>query len=65
MIEEKSTDGYETIQVDITDEEFLTIAKLAHERDITINKMIEHILWEEIKRRKDEQIQGQGSTDQS
>lgn len=65
MIEEKSTDGYETIQVDITDEEFLTIAKLAHERDITINKMIEHILWEEIKRHKDEQIQGQGSTDQS
>ena len=43
---------YETVPVELSDEEFLTIAKMAHERDITFNKMVEHILSEEIKRLK-------------
>ena len=47
-------DNRENIEIDITDEEFLHIAKLAHARDITINKMIEHILQTEIDRRKAE-----------
>jgi hypothetical protein len=45
MTEEK----YETVPVDLSDEEFLTIAKMAHERDITFNKMVEAILWSYIK----------------
>lgn len=40
---------YEEIPVDLTDEEFLAIAKMAHERDITFNKMVENILWAYIK----------------
>lgn len=43
----------ETIQVDLTDEEFLHIAKCAHELDITINQMVNKILeeyLEELKR---------------
>ena len=43
----------ETIQVDLTDEEFLHIAKLAHDQDITFNQMVIKILeqhLEEIKR---------------
>jgi hypothetical protein len=40
---------YEEIPVDLTDDEFLAIAKMAHERDITFNKMVENILWAYIK----------------
>lgn len=45
----------ETIQVDLTDEEFLHIAKLAHELDITFNQMVAKILQEEIDRLQKEQ----------
>jgi hypothetical protein len=44
---------YETIEVDLTDEEFLCIAKLAHDLDITFNKMVEKILWDEINKQGD------------
>ena len=39
-----------TVPVDISDEDFAHIAKLAHDRDITFNQMVEHILREEIAR---------------
>jgi hypothetical protein len=45
--------NYETIQVELTDEEFLCIAKLAHDLDITFNKMVESILWDEINKQGD------------
>jgi hypothetical protein len=38
----------ETIQVDLTDEEFLHIAKWAHEQDITFNQMVAKILEQHI-----------------
>ena len=38
----------ETVQVDLTDEEFLHIAKLAHEQDITFNQMVAKILEQYI-----------------
>lgn len=38
----------ETIQVDLTDEEFLHIAKRAHELDITFNQMVIKILEQHI-----------------
>jgi hypothetical protein len=38
------------IEVDISDEDFLYIAKQAHERDITFNDMINIILSEQISR---------------
>lgn len=44
---------YETIQVELTDEEFLHIAKLAHNLNITFNKMVENILWDEINKQGD------------
>jgi len=43
----------ETVEVDLTDEEFLHIARLAHELDITFNQMVAKILEEymgELKR---------------
>lgn len=42
------TKEYETIPVELSDEEFLSIARMAHERDITFNKMVETILWQYI-----------------
>lgn len=47
-------DNRSTIEIDLTDEEFMHIARLAHERDITFNQMVEHILQQEIDRRKAE-----------
>lgn len=45
-------DGRSEIEIDLTDDEFLQLARMAHERDITFNKMVELILSEEINRIK-------------
>ena len=50
-----TTDNRETIEVDLSDDEFLKVAKLAHERDITFNQMVEIILQAEMDRRKGEE----------
>ena len=42
----------ETVEVDLTDEEFLHIARLAHELDITFNQMVAKILEEHIEELK-------------
>jgi hypothetical protein len=52
--DDKPMDNRATIEVDLTDDEFMQIARLAHERDITFNQMVEHILQQEIDRRKAE-----------
>ncbi len=41
--------------VDLTDQEFLMISKMAHERDITLNQMVEHIISEVIMVEKEKQ----------
>lgn len=46
---------YETVPVDLSDEEFLTIARMAHDRDITFNQMVEIILWQYIGKEKERQ----------
>jgi hypothetical protein len=38
--------------IELSDDEFLAIAKMAHERDITFNKMVETILWNYINEAK-------------
>ncbi len=42
----------ETVEVDLTDEEFLHIARLAHELDITFNQMVSKILEQHIEELK-------------
>lgn len=42
----------ETVEVNLTDEEFLHIAKLAHELDITFNQMVAKIIEEHIEELK-------------
>jgi hypothetical protein len=44
----KTTDNRENLEIELTDIEFMQIAKMAHERDITFNKMVEIILWSYI-----------------
>lgn len=40
----------EEIEIDLPDEDFMTIALMAHERDITFNKMCEIILKDYLVR---------------
>jgi purine-nucleoside phosphorylase len=44
------SDNRESIEVELSDHEFMQIAKLAHERDITFNRMVEIILQEQIEK---------------
>lgn len=53
--EDAKIDNRATVEVDLSDEEFMHIARLAHERDITFNQMVEIILQAEIDRRKGEE----------
>ena len=39
-------DTRETISIDISDEDFLALARAAHEADLTLNKFIEKALLE-------------------
>jgi len=48
-----SEQSMENIEVDLTDEEFLHIAKCAHELDITFNQMVNKILLEQLNRLAD------------
>lgn len=42
-------DNRKDIEIELTDDEFLQIAKMAHDKDITFNKMVEIMLYEFIK----------------
>ena len=64
MNSQEKTDKYETIPVDLSDEEFLSIAKMAHERDITFNQMVEIILWKYIGAEKERQARIPTLTDE-
>ena len=48
----KQNDNREMIELDITDEEFLHIAKAAHMLDITFNEFIEQAVREVIEAEK-------------
>lgn len=54
IMNDKEYDSRVSVPVDISDSEFTQIAKLAHERDITFNKMVEEILWEAVKNARTE-----------
>jgi len=46
------TDDREVIQLDIPDDVLFQLMLAAHERDITLNQMVERILREEMDREK-------------
>lgn len=41
-----------TVPVDLTDEQFLALAKIAHEKDITFNELAEDIIRQEMAKAK-------------
>lgn len=45
-------DGLYDVPIDLTDEEFLILAREAHEQDITLNQLIVNILTEELDKQK-------------
>ena len=55
IAEEK--EGFCNVEVDISDEEFLFIAKKAHEKNVSFNQFVNDLLWEEIERREQQQQQ--------
>lgn len=38
------------VPIDLEKDELYTLMKMAHDRDITLNEMVEEVLWEVIKR---------------
>jgi predicted DNA-binding ribbon-helix-helix protein len=45
-----------SIPLTLTNEEWYTLMTMAHERDITLNQMVEDILWTYLKDLKNESI---------
>jgi predicted DNA-binding ribbon-helix-helix protein len=43
-------DNYEQIEIEISEEHFLILAKMAHEKNITLNQLITNILLEYIEK---------------
>lgn len=55
---ESTLDGRSTVEIDLDREEWYQIMMMAHERDITLNQMVELILRQAI-----EHCQSQPNTD--
>jgi predicted HicB family RNase H-like nuclease len=49
-MEDKPLDGKEDLEIDMPKEELFRLMMIAHERDITLNQLIESILREEIEK---------------
>lgn len=43
-----------SVPIDLTDDELLRLMTIAHERDITLNQLVEEVVWAEINRFKSE-----------
>jgi len=49
------TDNRVDIEIELADEEWFTLMKIAHEQDITLNQLVERVLTAEIDRLQKEQ----------
>lgn len=56
------SDNMEEIEVDLTDAEFLKVAKMAHERDITFNEMVNRILEWYLSELEEEERNGKSNS---
>ena len=54
MCNEEITTGYENVEIELSDYEFITLAKMAHEKDVTFNQFCNTILREHISRLESE-----------
>ena len=44
------TDNRVDVEIELTDEEWYTLMKIAHQQDITLNQLVERVLTAEIDR---------------
>lgn len=58
-MEDKPLDGRENVPIDMPKEELFQLMLTAHERDITLNQLVEIILKEHIERYENESRVGQ------
>lgn len=42
--EKEKTDDFAVVEVELSDEDFILLARMAHERDITFNQLINSLL---------------------
>ena len=49
------SDNRVDVEIELTDEEWYTLMKIAHEQDITLNQLVERVLTAEIDRLEKEQ----------
>ena len=49
------TDNRVDFEIELADEEWYTLMKIAHEQDITLNQLVERVLTAEIDRIEKEQ----------
>lgn len=52
IIKGEKYDDKETVEVDLSDSELFSLMKLAHEKDITLNQLVQEILEEHISKRE-------------
>jgi len=46
--------GFENVEIELSDYEFITLAKMAHEKDVTFNQFCNTVLREHISRLEEE-----------
>ena len=45
-----TTDNRVNLPIELTDEEWYTLMRMAHDRDITLNQLVNQLLTEELER---------------
>lgn len=48
--EDRDYDNKVTVPLELSDDELFELMKMAHERDITLNQLVEEVLWEAIRK---------------
>lgn len=54
IVADKDYDNRVSVPLDLSDEEMFTLMKMAHDRDITLNKLVEDVLWEVVRKHEKE-----------
>ena len=53
LVKEEMQTEWSTVDMNISDDVFLQVATMAHEKDITFNQMVVHILEEQLREAED------------
>ena len=54
MCRNEENTGFENVEIELSDYEFNTLAKMAHEKDVTFNQFCNTVLREHISRLEEE-----------